>query len=225
MRIEWLKNCKMILNKVVWKIQKNVICEHNSRVYSSCWFEGFNRICRDAYVSNSAFGYGTYVGIGSYIVSTRIGRFTTIGPHVNITSGKHPIDHFASIHPAFYSLRKQAGFTFVKSQKFDEGLDGKKHTSIGNDVWIGDSAIIIEGVNISDGAVVAAGSVVTKDVPPYAIVAGVPARVIRKRFSDEQINSLMIIKWWNRDLKWIKENADMFVDVDALINYCSGEKI
>lgn len=225
MNLEWLKSCKMVVNKIVWRYRDKVLCEANSRVYSSCCFEGRNRICRDSYISNTSFGFGSYVGINAFIISAKIGRFSSIGPHVRITSGKHPIDGFASMHPAFYSVRKQVGFTFVNIQKYNEGLDKGIHTVIGNDVWIGDSAIILEGVTVGDGAVVAAGSVVTKDVPAYAVVAGVPAKVLKYRFNKNQREELLEIQWWNKELSWIEKNADRFSNVDKLIEFCKeGER-
>mgnify|MGYP000025620273 CR=1 FL=1 len=225
MNLEWLKSCKMIINKKIWKYRDNVLCEPNTRVYSSCQFEGYNRICRNSYISNSTFGFGSYVGIDSSIISTKIGRFSSIGPHVRVTSGKHPTEVFTSMHPAFYSIRKQVGFTFVAVQKYDEGLDKPSYTSIGNDVWIGDSAVIMEGITIGDGAVIAAGSVVTKDVPAYAIVAGVPAKILKYRFNDAQREDLLDIQWWNKDIKWIKKNAERFSNVDELISFCKEEKV
>ncbi len=221
---EWLKSCKMLVNKIRWKYKNRVEFEQNSRVYSSCSFEGYNRICRDSYISNSDFGYGTYVGRGSTIISTHIGRFTSIGPNVRVTSGNHPTEKIVSMHPAFYSLRKQAGFTFVRLQKYDEGLDKTRSTKIGSDVWIGDSALILEGVSIGDGAVVAAGAIVTKDVPPYAIVVGTPAKVLKYRFSEIQRAYLLEIKWWEKDILWIKKNAEHFSDVEIFISlYKEGE--
>ena len=225
MNLEWLKSCKMVINKIIWRYRNKVLCEPNTRVYSSCRFEGNNRICRDSYISNSYFGFGSYAGIDASIISAKIGRFTSIGPHVRVTSGKHPTVGFASMHPAFYSIRKQVGFTFVNTQKYDEGLDKTIYTSIGSDVWIGDSAIIMEGVTIGDGAVVAAGSVVTKDVPSYAIVAGVPAKILKYRFNDVQRQNLLDIQWWNKDIGWIKKNAERFSNVDELISFCRKEEV
>ena len=125
---------------------------------------------------------------------------------------------YVSVHPAFYSTRGQAGFTFVKEQKFDERMDRNYHTIIGNDVWIGDSALIMEDVHIGDGAIVAAGAIVTKDVPPYSIVAGVPAKVIKARFLKEKIDWLEKFKWWEKDLEWLKNHAELFSDLDLFID-------
>lgn len=95
--------------------------------------------------------------------------------------------------------------------------DNQYYVKIENDVWICDGASILAGVTIGNGAVVAANALVTKDVPPYAIVAGVPAKIIGKRFEEEQINYLLSIKWWERDKKWLKNNCDLFADISTMM--------
>jgi len=84
--------------------------------------------------------------------------------------------------------------------------------SIGSDVWIGSNVIILSGVTIGDGAVIGAGAVVTKDIPPYAVAAGVPAKVIKSRFSDEDITLLLSARWWDWDFEKIKRRLPMFYD-------------
>lgn len=96
--------------------------------------------------------------------------------------------------------------------------EGRFKVVIGNDVWIGAYAKIVEGVRIGDGAVIAAGAVVTKDVPPYAIVGGVPAKIIKYRFEEKQIKQLLELKWWNKDIAWLKTHAEKFRDVQELLN-------
>ena len=206
----------MPLLKIRLRIKNHVIFEPNSIVYPSSKFDGYNRICRNTYISRTHIGYGSYIGNNCNIVSTEIGKYSCIGPYVRTTSGTHPVD-FVSMHPAFYSIRGQAGFTYVNEQKYDEGMDRNYHTIIGNDVWIGDSALIVEGVRIGDGAVIAAGAIVTKDVPPYAIVGGIPAKIIRYRFDEEQRNTLKKIEWWNKETEWIKSHAKEFLNVDTFI--------
>jgi acetyltransferase-like isoleucine patch superfamily enzyme len=153
-----------------------------------------------------------YISYGSKIANTKIGKFCSIGPDCKIGLGKHPTN-FVSTFPAFFSTRKQCQVAFVNKNYFEE----IQKIIIGNDVWIGANAIIMDGVNIEDGAIIAAGAIVTKDVQPYSIVAGIPAKEIRKRFSNEDVNKLLKIKWWERDLKWLKENADSFNDPDKFI--------
>ena len=96
--------------------------------------------------------------------------------------------------------------------------DAKEHSAIviGNDCWINSNVTFISGVTVGDGAVVLAGAVVTRDVPPYAIVAGVPAKVIKYRFSEKDIEWLLNKKWWNRDADWIRKNWQAFNDMDKL---------
>ena len=91
---------------------------------------------------------------------------------------------------------------------------------IGNDVWIGEGVTIKGGVRIGDGAIVAMNACVTKDVPPYAIVGGVPAKIIRYRFTDEQIKFLLDFQWWNKSLEWIEKHAEIFVDIETFIGKC-----
>ena len=214
---EMLLRIGMPFFKLKWRLTNAVRCESGSTVYPSCRFEGKNRICRGAYLSRTSLGYGTYVGAGSSIISAQIGRFTCIGPCVRTTSGTHPVDRFVSMHPAFYSLRRQAGFTYAKTQMFDENAEKGYHTAIGHDVWIGDSALLIQGVRIGNGAIIAAGSVVTKDVPDYAVVAGVPAKVIRYRFDERQIAKLLETEWWNREISWIEEHSERFADINRFL--------
>ncbi len=90
--------------------------------------------------------------------------------------------------------------------------------AIGNDVWIGSKVLIIGGIEIGNGAIIAAGSVVTTTVLPYEIVGGVPAKKIRSRFTDEQISFLEEIKWWDKSPKWLQENIALFEDIELFID-------
>ena len=150
--------CKILPNKKI----SNIKCE------------GHNVIVKGSNVINCKIGYASYIGAKSSICNTLIGRFTSIGPNVKTIIDAHPSKTFVSTHPSFYSLRKQVGFSFTTKQKFEEypKIDNKYSVIIGNDVWIGSNVLILGGHKIGDGAIVAAGAVVTKDVPPYAIVGG-----------------------------------------------------
>ncbi len=179
-------------------------------------FEGYNCIGERSQFKGS-LGYGSYIGRNSYINAT-VGKFTCISDRVNIVSGTHPTKGFVSSHPAFYSTKKQSGFTFVDEDKFQEErrnpINPQTSVYIGNDVWIGCDVTILGGVVIGDGAVIASGSMVTSDVEPYTIVVGVPAKPLRKKFSDDIIDFLLDFKWWDRDIEWIRENSKYFQNIE-----------
>lgn len=185
-------------------------------------FEGNNVIHPNCNILSSSIGFGTYMGSNCELPNIEIGRFCSIAANVKVLPYTHPTKTFVSIHPSFYSTLKQADFTYVKFQKFEETLFFNKSKNvfarIGNDVWIGENVMIKGGVNIGDGAIIAAGSVVTKDVVPYAIVAGVPAKIIRFRFTDAQIESLLKIKWWGKDSSWLENHSELFNDIENFIS-------
>jgi len=170
---------------------------------------------------NSFLGRGSYIANNSIIRNTKIGRFCAIGDYVRTGLGKHPTKDFVSIHPAFFSLQKPAGFTFVKEQLFDEhdyvDNDKQYYVVIGNDVWIGNNVLIMDGVSIGDGAIVAAGAIVTKDVKPYAIVAGIPAKVINNRFNKEQVKKLLEIKWWDWTFIKLSDSSKDFTEFEKFL--------
>ena len=143
-------------------------------------------------------GNYNYVGRYSTITETKVGNYCSIASFVIIGPGEHPLDLFSTSPRALDIVKLEYSLT-------------KKETLIGNDVWIGAHAIILRGVQIANGAVIAAGAVVTRDVPAYAIVAGVPARVIRYRKSEEEIRQFEESKWWEykpNELKMIVRCAE-----------------
>ncbi|MBQ6886190.1 MAG: CatB-related O-acetyltransferase [Lachnospiraceae bacterium] len=181
--------------------------------------EGHNHIGRNTYAPGTELGYGTNISHDGYFYNTKIGKYTCIGPRSAVIGGKHPIDTIVSIHPAFYSKVKQAGLSYIDEQIFEEFtyVDGTGvSVVIGNDVWIGADAKIMQGVTIGDGAVVAAGALVLKDVEPYEIVAGIPAKTIKYRFDEEDRRWLMELQWWNKPVEWIRYHAKYFRDIKIL---------
>lgn len=214
-----LKRVKQAVHR--YKVRELCSFEENVVIDSFDRFEGMNRLTTDVTLLTSSIGYASYIGNRSFIKNTKIGRYTCIATDVMTVAGSHPTLKFVSIHPAFYSTRKQSGFTYVSEDKFSDFNyidENQKFTvMIGNDVWIGSGVKIMEGITIGDGAVVAAGAIVTKNVPPYAIVGGVPAKVIKYRFDEETIKKLLELKWWEKDQAWIKSHADDFDDVEKLL--------
>jgi acetyltransferase-like isoleucine patch superfamily enzyme len=183
--------------------------------------EGKNSIGIDATVSNSRLGKGTYVSGYSSLNNVCVGRFCSIGRRVFIGGfGTHPTN-WVSTHPAFFSTKKQAGFTYTNYDLFPESKyvapENKYHVVVGNDVWIGNNVIILNGITIADGAIIGTGAVVTKNIAPYAIVGGVPARIIRYRFDDETINKLLDLKWWGKDEDWLRSHCHLFNDVSKIV--------
>jgi acetyltransferase-like isoleucine patch superfamily enzyme len=199
---------------------KEILIARKVKLNGHTKLEGFNKIYQRSNISNSSLGRGTYIGRFSKLENGIIGRFCCIAPYVEVIYGQHALDNYVSIHPAFYSLRKQGGFTFIENQNFQEFnlIDGKYSFVIGNDVWIAYGVKIMEGLSIGDGAVVAAGSIVTRNIPPYEIWGGAPARKIKNRFPDEIKCKLNEIKWWNSDMGKLKAQAHLFADIDKFIS-------
>jgi len=166
----------------------------------------YSRLYCLATLSKSKVGDFTYVGSRSSVGNCDVGKFCSIGPGAIVGGlGLHP-SNWISTHPVFYSTHGQIGITFADRNYFDETARSR----VGNDVWIGARAIVMNGVTVGDGAIIAAGAVVTKDVPPYAVVGGVPARIIKMRFSNEMIERLLKMKWWDYSLEYLKSNAHVF---------------
>lgn len=181
-----------------------------TKISSASSFEGANVIGNNTWFCGN-MGYGTYICNDCSIIGN-IGRFCSIAPEVKNTLGVHPISEpYVSTSPMFFSLRKQTGKTFAKKQLFEEL---KEPIEIGHDCWIGQRVFIVGGVKIGIGAVVLAGAVVTKDVPPYSIVGGVPAKVLKYRYDDDTIKFLLKSEWWNRPIDWLEANYELFCDID-----------
>lgn len=221
-----------ILRKVAYSLirikfilsNKSLIAEYGSLINKSSSFEGYNKIPKNAYF-NGDMGFGSYIGESSTITG-KIGRYCSIGPNVRFIISTHPIN-MVSTHPAFYSTKAQSGISYVDKQLVDEkpNLKGEKYPVIvGNDVYIGAGATILAPVKIGDGAVVAANATVTKDVAPYSVVAGCPANVKKMRYSQEDIEYLLKLKWWDKDQKWIKDHAKYFSDLNELKKIMASEE-
>jgi virginiamycin A acetyltransferase len=171
------------------KVGAKCIVGDFSRVYKSELME-YVKIDRNNFILSSTLGRYTYTGNFTVIQEVEIGSFCSVSWGVSIGGGEHQLDRFTT-HDILYNNR----YGFAVSD--DIASDRYQHKcQLENDVWIGANSVITRGVHIGNGAVVGAGSVVTKDVPDYAIVAGNPAKVIRYRFSEDVIERLLTSKWW-----------------------------
>ncbi len=152
-------------------------------------------------IGEVSVGMLTYVGPGNSLREVSIGRYCAIAPKVMIAPVEHPTD-WLSIHPFQYDGTRQFDTypSYLALSTRRTGHGAVKRTVIGNDVWIGDGALVKEGVTIGDGAVIGARSVVTRDVPPYTIAAGVPSRLVRLRFDQNLTRRLLTLRWWDLDL-------------------------
>lgn len=150
----------------------------------------------------------SYIARNSNATNVQIGKFCSIGPNFCCGLGLHPTNGISTA-PMFYSKAKQNGLTLVNDVVYEE----QKQTTIGNDVFIGANVTIIDGVTIGDGAVIGAGAVVVKDIPPYAVAGGVPAKVIKYRFDQDIIEKLLKLKWWDWSDEDLQKVADKEFDV------------
>ncbi len=168
---------------------------------------------RRASISGSDIARFTYIGEDCLIANTEIGSFCSIAPGVIIGGGTHPSRDWVSTAPVFYGMQEsRQEACFVSETLFQ----GNCRTVVGHDVWIGFGAIILPGVTLGNGVIVGAGAVVTKSVPDYQIVVGVPARRVRDRFSEDEIAWLQEAQWWHWDEEKLRRLAPDFRSVEAL---------
>lgn len=209
---------KMLFYKIKYSGNK---IGYKARIGLNTVFEGSNEVLAYSYFCGE-MGYGSY--IGPYCnITARIGRFCSIAPSVKVVSGVHPIKApFATTSPYFYSNRfASSSFSFSSGTEIFEEFrfadkNKKYDVEIGSDCWIGENVLLISGVHLGNGSVVLAGAVVTKDVPSYAIVGGVPAKVVSYRYDEETIRWLNNNDIWNRPIDWIKTNWKLFNNIELL---------
>lgn len=169
-------------------------------------------ICTGVKFYRGKIGKYSYIGNNSFVIDTNIGNFTSISTDCYIGGTSHPTD-WVSTSPVFHKWGN-----IMKKNFAHHEFEIFKKTTIGNDVWIGNRVMIKAGVMIADGAIVGMGSVVTKDIGPYEIWAGNPARFIRKRFSDETTQSyIQNSEWWLWEDAKIAHNAKFFNNTEVFI--------
>ena len=167
-----------------------------TKVGKNCALNFYTRI------SNSDVGDYTYFSANCHVMYASIGSFCSIGPGTMIGLGSHPID-FVATSPIFYSTSKVVNnINWVDRDYYEEFAQVK----MGDNVWLGANVYVMNGIEIGEGAICAAGSVVTRDVPPYAIVGGVPAKVIKYRFDEQTIEQLLQLGLFKKSEEWLKKH-------------------
>lgn len=203
-----------------YKWRGKLILTRKSHINRYSVFEGANKVCENTYFKGN-MGYGAYIGPNGFFMG-KIGRFTSIAGKCSVVIGRHPYKYpFATTCPMFFSLSKQNGYTFTDAQLYDEFkcAESDYFVVVGSDCWIGYDVKLVEGIKIGDGAMILAGAVVTKDVPPYAIVGGIPAKIIGYRFDESTIQFLLKTRWWDNNIEWLKENWKLMTNIDSLKAY------
>ena len=177
-------------------------CHWSAYVDRASLLHGRNFVGDRTTILNSELGPYSYVNSACIISNCKVGAYSCIGREVLVGLGAHPTNRLA-VHRMFYSKEIAIWRHMFVRADFEEHLSVK----IGSDVWVGARSMVLDGVEIGDGAIIAAGSLVTKDVPPFSIVAGAPARVIRQRFGDETIRKIQKDPWWRLSPQEVAEMA------------------
>jgi chloramphenicol O-acetyltransferase type B len=184
-------------------IDRNCCIDPTTEIEENC------HILENCLVWDSTIMRFSYVGRNSMIQHAKIGSFCSIANDVYVGLGTHPLNLF-STSPLFYRVVNTFKFRLIEN---DYDFAEYKPIEIGHDVWIGARAMVMDGVKVGDGAIIAANAVVTKDVPPFAVVAGIPAKIIRYRYSPEKIEKLLGNRWWLWPLSEIKQRMTYLNDL------------
>lgn len=199
---------KLFKKIIRWKSVKDCNIDKTAVIYS-----GTSMV-------RSTMGRYSYCGYDCQILETDIGAFCSISDHVFIGGDEHPLD-WASTSPVFQNVLHSG-----PRKRFARlCLPKRTRTVIGNDVWIGHGVTIKAGVAIGNGAIVGAGAVVTKDVPHYAVVGGVPARILKYRFDEQTIADFLAIRWWDLPDDELERVAALAADKKAFINRLKSSRM
>lgn len=198
-----------IYNKILKKIRGSAIKDSS--------IDSTSKIESGTAFINSSISKHSFIGYDCNFINVEVGSFCSIASKVTVGGVAHPI-HFVSTSPVFLSHKDSVKAKFAHHNYLPE-----LRTYIGNDVWIGEGAFIKAGVKIGTGSVIGMGSIVTKDVPPYCIVAGNPAKLIKMRFDEETLSSLLESRWWEYTERDLKKYGTLFNNPKAFLEVIKGE--
>ncbi len=189
------------------------LIHETSKVYKS-HLGSWTEIGPNSTIEETLFGDYSYTSGDNQIMYAEIGKFCSIASHVRINPVNHPSWRVTQHHITY--RRVQYGLSDTDDHDFF-GWRREHKVTIGHDVWIGHGAILMPGVTVGTGAIIGAGAVVTKDVPPYMIAVGVPAKPIKPRFSPEIAEKILQTEWWNWDRKTLEERFEELNDIDSFL--------
>lgn len=211
-----VNNCKLGSNVKIYKFAEVNDCEigENSfigdlSIVKASQLESNIAINRSNIVLRSRIGRYSYTGNDTTIRSANVGRFCSLATNVNIGGGNHVFDHVTTSPLWRFKMLDQGNTEHDKNSDLTKRYKEFGDCVIGNDVWIATNAVILRGVKVGNGAIIGAGAIVNKDVEPYSVVVGVPAKKIRMRFNGKIIESLQEIKWWDWPVEVIREHQDL----------------
>ncbi len=199
--------------KIKRYIAKGLRCILQPAALTNCKIDKTSAVCSGSQINRTSMGRYSYIGHDCFFVNVDVGSFCSIADGCRVGGAMHPI-HRVSSSPVFHAGKNVMKKNFCNLEEIET-----PKTIIGNDVWIGANACIKAGVTIGDGAVIGMGAIVTEDVPPYEVRAGVPARLIKKRFDDDTIKKLLETQWWDWDDEKIARLADNFENVEGFLKY------
>lgn len=192
---------------------------HPSCIVRDCTLGAWTELYANCELQETIFGDYSYAAGDVTIIYAEIGKFCSLASHVRINPSNHPMQRVTQHHCTY--RRRQFGFANTDDDEIFAWRRSHK-CLIGHDVWIGHGAVIMPGVTVGTGAVIGTGAVVTKDVAPYDIVAGIPARRIKQRFPNDVVEKLLAIAWWDWDRPTLEQRFSDFSDISRFIEKYSG---
>ena len=188
-----------------------IIKKLHFRAIKNCKIHFTSKVCSGSHLVNVTMDKFSDIGYDCSILDTKIGSFCSLGSNITIGGPSHTTN-WVSTSPVFNENKDH-----IKRKFSLHKFNYSSFTEIGNDIWIGDNAMIKAGVKVGDGAIIGMNSVVTKNIPPYEIWAGNPAKMIKKRFPDDTIIALLKIKWWEKDENTLIEMSTLFNNIDEFL--------